>query len=115
MTLAALSFAAYRLTQFVVWDSLLDSARTRLELWQANRLTSPFRAFVRQLLSCIYCIGFWLAVAVTVIYLTAARQWDAAPLIVHGIECWAVAGGQALLNRWDDSRPSGPGHQGDSY
>lgn len=109
MTLAALSFAAYRLTQLVVWDTILDPARTALELWQADRPASRTRAFIRQLVSCIYCIGFWLSAATTVTYLTVAGQWGTAPLAVHGIECFAVAGGQALLNRWDDSRPASPG------
>lgn len=104
MTLLALGFASYRATQLVVHDTIADPIRDRIELWHANRFESRFRGFVRDLFSCIYCIGFWLAVATTAVYLTATGTWGDAPLAVHGIEAWAVAGVQALLNRWDDTR-----------
>lgn len=105
LTLAALGFAAYRATQLVVWDSIGDPLRQRLELWHARKFDSPARTFVRDLLGCTYCVGFWLSILTTVVYLVSSGQWDEAPLFIHGIEAWAVAGVQALLNRWDDSRP----------
>jgi hypothetical protein len=48
----------------------------------------------------------------TMTYLTATSGWGGAPLVVHAVECWAVAGVQAVINRWDDSR-SGPDPEGD--
>ncbi|ATN93749.1 hypothetical protein SEA_ABT2GRADUATEX2_9 [Streptomyces phage Abt2graduatex2] len=107
-TLAVLGFAAYRATQLVVWDTIGDRLRDRLELWHAAKHTSRFRTFVRQLIGCPYCAGWWLSMITVLVYLTAAGQWGSAPLIVHAVEAWAVAGIQALLNRWDDSRP---GHE----
>lgn len=104
--LVILGLASYRATQFVVHDSLLDGARNRLELWHAARSESGFRSFWRDLIGCPYCTGFWLSLVTVLVYLTAAGQWGAAPLWIHAVECWAVAGGQALLNRWDDSRDS---------
>lgn len=116
LTLAALGFAAYRATQLVVWDSIGDKLRgtpdSWLERWYMDGIrpgrSNRFRTFVRQLVSCPYCTGWWLSMLTTLVYLTAAGQWGQAPLIVHAVECWTVAGIQALLNRWDDSRP---GHE----
>lgn len=104
-TLAILGFAAYRATQLVVWDTIGDGMRKRIELWHASNHTSGFRTFIRKLIGCPYCTGWWLSMITVLVYLTAAGQWGSAPLIVHAVECWAVAGIQALLNRWDDSRP----------
>lgn len=107
--LGALGFAAYRATQLVVHDSILDGLRERLELWHAVRFDSRFRTFVRDLLSCTYCSGWWLSLVTVLTYLTVTGGWAGTPLLVHAIECWAVAGIQALLNRLDDSLSSG-GH-----
>ncbi|MFF5668812.1 DUF1360 domain-containing protein [Streptomyces hygroscopicus] len=102
--LAVLGFAAYRATQLGVYDTILDPTRERLAAWQANNLDSKPRAFVVQLISCIYCLGFWLSGATLLAYLLAIRGWGEASWLVHGIEWFAVAGVQALLNRWDDTR-----------
>lgn len=106
--LAALGLASYRATQLIVWDSIGDKARKRLEDWRISKFHSRPRKFVKDLVSCTYCTGWWLSLATVLTYLTAAGQWGEAPLFVHAVEFWAVAGIQALLNRWDDSRP---GHQ----
>ena len=102
--LLALGFAAYRATQLVVWDSIGDPVRSRIEMWHARKFDSFTRGFVRDLLSCVYCVGFHLSWITVVAYLTATGQWGAASWWVHAIEAWSVAGVQALLNRWDDSR-----------
>lgn len=111
LTLGVLGLAAYRATQLVVWDTIGDKVRARIELWHARKFESVLRTFIRDLIGCTYCAGWWLSLVAVVVYLTAAAQWGAAPLWVHAIEFWAVAGIQALLNRWDDSRP---GHQPDA-
>lgn len=104
-TLAVLGFASYRATQLVVWDSIGDGLRAKVEMWHAARFDSRPRSFVRDLIKCPYCVGWWLSMVTVLAYLTAAGDWGSAPLVVHAVECWAVAGMQALLNRWDDSRP----------
>jgi Protein of unknown function (DUF1360) len=106
--LAVLGFASYRATQFIVWDSLLDPWRAKLEMWHAVKHTSKPRSFIRALLKCPYCIGFWLSTVTVIVYLAATGSLTDGPLLVHAVEVWAVAGIQALLNRWDDSLP---GHQ----
>lgn len=101
--LVVLGFAAYRATQLVVHDTILDPARARLAAWHVKKLDSRPRAFVMQLLSCIYCIGFWLAGIALLVYLLATGRFHDAPLLVHAVEWFAVAGLQALLNRRDDT------------
>jgi hypothetical protein len=101
--LALLGFAAYRATQLGVHDTILDPGRERLAAWQANNRDSKPRAFLIQLISCIYCLGFWLSGVTLLAYLLATDSWNHAPWIVHGIEWFAVAGVQVLLNRRDDT------------
>lgn len=106
--LAALGFAAYRVTQLIVWDSILDGWRSRLELWHAKRFESKARTFVRDLLKCTYCTGFhvsWLTVLVYQLTTGTNPVGSFAAFLLFGIQSFAVAGVQALLNRWDDTRP----------
>lgn len=103
-TLVILGLASYRATQLVVHDSIGDGLRDRIELWHARKSESRIRTFVRSLIGCPYCSGWWLSLVTVLVYLTVAGQWDAAPLWVHAIEAWAVMGIQALANRLDDTR-----------
>lgn len=103
-TLAVLGFAAYRATQLVVWDTIGDRPRLGLKVWAARKEGKGLAGFLASLVSCIYCAGWWLSLITLAVYLTAAGQWGAAPLWVHAVEFWALAGMQSLLNRWDDSR-----------
>lgn len=107
LELIILSLASYRLTQLWVHDTLPDPLRDRLHAWHAEDHESRFRSFVLQLNTCIFCIGFWLSGAVLLTYLLASGQWGQASWPVHGIEWFAVAGGQALLNRAEDSWGNG--------
>lgn len=102
--LITLGLASYRATQLVVHDSIGDGLRDRLELWHARRPESRVRTFFRDLVACPYCTGWWLSLVTVLTYVTATDQWGDAPLWVRAIECWMVAGVQALANRWDDSR-----------
>lgn len=105
LELGALGFASARATQLIVHDTIADPVRARLELWHARKFDSRVRSFVRDLLGCVYCSGWWLSLVTVLVYLTATESWGDAPLLVHAIECWAVAGIQALLNRIDDTLP----------
>lgn len=111
LELAALGFAAYRVTQLVVHDSILDGARQRLELWHARKFDSKIRTFVRDLLGCTYCTGFWASVAVLLTYLLATDKGSGglSGALLFGVQAFAVAGVQALLSRFDDTLPEG-GH-----
>jgi hypothetical protein len=102
--LALLALAGYRATQLVVHDSVLDTPRRRLDAWQQARPNSAPRELLVTLISCVYCAGWWLSGAILATWLLATGTWDDAPLLVHGVEWFGVAGGAVLLNRWDDSR-----------
>jgi hypothetical protein len=107
--LAALGLASARGTQLIVHDSLLDGWRERLELWHAAKHTSRIRTFIRDLCACIYCVGFHTSWIALLTYLLASGQWSRSAPLVHGIEAFAIAGLQMLINRWDDTLPAG-GH-----
>lgn len=106
LELVLLSFAGYRATQLAVHDTILDSLRDRVFAWQQKKPDSRLREEIVTLISCTYCTGWWLSGAILATYLLATGEWDHAPLVVHGVEWLAVAGGQALLNSWDASRSS---------
>lgn len=109
---AFLGFASYRVTQLVVWDSILDPFRTRLEAWYVNGIRpgklARGRKFVWDLLSCTYCTGFhasWLTVLAWFLVSDHAEPWASwSDFLRFGIWSFAVAGVQALLSRWDDTR-----------
>ncbi|MFJ2205948.1 DUF1360 domain-containing protein [Streptomyces microflavus] len=104
---ALLAAAGYRGTQLLVHDAILDSLRNRLFAWHEAASSKALRAAVITLISCTYCMGWWVSGAALAVWLLATGQWHDAPLLVHAITWFAVAGGQALLNRWDDSKADG--------
>jgi uncharacterized membrane protein len=104
--LALLAVAAYRATQLVVHDTVLDPARDRLMAWQQNRDSSHIRMALVTLSACTYCAGWWMSGAALAAYLTGTGTWRTTSFTVHALEWFAVAGGQALLNRLDDTMGS---------
>lgn len=106
VALIVASLAAYRITQLIVHDSIAD--RPRLVLFARNE-RHPDRwatGFLASLVSCTYCAGWWVSMVVTVAVLTAVEGWTADFLTLTGyaVFAWSVAGGQALLNRYDDMK-----------
>ncbi|MEV6565876.1 DUF1360 domain-containing protein [Streptomyces kronopolitis] len=102
--LALLALAGYRATQLAVHDSILDPVRDRIDEWHQRRPESTLRTAVVTLMSCVYCMGWWIAGALLATWLLATGTWGEAPMLVHGVEWLAVAGAAVLLNRWDDER-----------
>lgn len=98
-----LALAGYRLTQLGVHDAILDPVRDRIFDWQTRRPESRTRAFIVTLISCVYCLGWWLNGAALATYLL----WPDNRVVQVGVMWFAVAGAAALLNRWDDSRKGG--------
>lgn len=101
--LAVLAFAGYRATQLAVHDTLLDAPRSVLFDWHSRNTQSVLRTLVITLISCVYCMGWWLSGALLAVWLHATGQWDQAPLLVHGVEWFAVAGAAVVINRLDDT------------
>lgn len=98
-TLVVLAFAAYRATRIFTKDSITSDLRARLYAWAWNDdhgqaadpiARSPMRTYVYEGLTCSFCLGVWVSLA---LYLLWRHAPDARGLIV----VLAVAGGQALL------------------
>lgn len=107
--LVALGFASARVTQLVVHDSLLDGWRQRLELWHARKFDSSIRTFIRDLVKCLYCVGFhasWLTVLTYLLATGANPVGSFGSFVLFGIQSFAVAGVAMLVNRYDDSLSS---------
>ncbi|WP_323182115.1 DUF1360 domain-containing protein [Streptomyces sp. NBC_00120] len=102
--IALLALAGYRATQLAVHDTILDPARDVVFAWHERKPTARARTWIVSLISCVYCMGWWLSGALLATWLLVTGTWHDAPLLVHGIEWLAVAGAAVLLNRWDDSR-----------
>lgn len=101
--LALLAFAGYRCTQLAVHDTILDPARAAVFDWHSRNTDSSLRTAAVTLISCPYCIGWWIAGALLATWLLVTGQFDQAPLLVHAVEWFAVAGAAVLLNRLDDT------------
>jgi hypothetical protein len=101
--LALLGLAGYRGTQLAVHDTILDPARDRVIAWHERRQDSAARNAVVTLISCVYCMGWWVSGALLATYLLVTGTWHQAPLLVHALEWLAVAGLAVLLNRLDDT------------
>ena len=120
-----LSFAAYRLTQFFVFDSLigfspesgssmsskvdrfayypdLDSEHRRDDDGPPGADRSFLRGKIGDLLTCPWCLGFWISVACYLGFFISTGAWPEYPLAVHFIAAFAVAGGQGFLNAHTD-------------
>jgi hypothetical protein len=106
----AVALAAYRITRFFVWDSLIGfhpgsmskmSQRLTNWAWVNDRTErdgqdrSWLRGKIGDLLTCQYCLGFWIVCATW-----AAFRWGPEWVRV-GVFVWAIAGGQALLSSID--------------
>lgn len=101
--LALLGAASYRGTQLAVWDTITQGARDRIEAWHVTKPESKPRKFFHDLIGCPYCAGAWISLAALLAYLGCTSRLDQ-PVLLLGLQWFAVAGVQALANRWDDSR-----------
>ncbi|HYF94059.1 MAG TPA: DUF1360 domain-containing protein [Symbiobacteriaceae bacterium] len=81
LDLAVLMLASYRLTHLIVFDSIMEPVRHRLE---------PV-PFIGELIGCYWCAGVWVSGALVGLHLI----WPAGsrPLLL----LLAVAGGQAII------------------
>ncbi|MFF0092695.1 DUF1360 domain-containing protein [Streptomyces canus] len=101
--LALLALAGYRATQLAVHDTILEPARGVVFAWHSRKVDSTMRTAATTLISCPYCMGWWISGALLATWLLVTGQFDDAPLLVHGVEWFAVAGAAVLLNRIDDT------------
>lgn len=107
--LFALGFAAYRGTRLFVFDTITEPLRDKIAERYAysTGLRERVWDFVHSLIQCTYCTGFWVSVVTVLVYrLAVTGEWgngdtSVDELATFGVEVFAVAGVQALLNRWD--------------
>jgi hypothetical protein len=87
-----LSLAVYRVTRFIIRDTLIDAPRN----WLYGKLVTPGHPFldkVYELLDCPYCLGIWISAFSVAI----ARHYTPVSLPVF---VWlAVAGGAMIVWR----------------
>lgn len=98
-----LSFAAYRITRFIVFDTLIDEPRN----WWYRKLSTRgekkdrgryLKEKLMDLTSCTFCTGVWVCFALTMIYY-AEWFWDFGRL--QWLSFIGIAGLQALLHSWE--------------
>lgn len=111
------ALAAARLTQFFVFDTLMGAhpdsgsrfsvAVDRFAYW--GQIPAPegyidgddrsfWRGKIGDLLTCPFCLGFWISAACYLAVVVYEGTWGASPLWVHVLSIFAVAGLQALAN-----------------
>lgn len=107
--LVLLVFAAYRGTRLLVHDDIAAPLRNPVFAWHDRKTGSRARQAAVTLVSCAYCMGVWVSAAALAAWLAAVGRGLPDPLEFI-VTLLAVSGGQALLNRWDDTRdPHGEG------
>lgn len=105
LTLAILALASYRITRFLVLDSLMgfgpDSGSglsVRIDRFAYDEDGSDrswWRGKVGDLLTCTWCLGFWVSLAVLCAWTTTV-PWE---LGTEGVlTAFAVAGAQGYMN-----------------
>lgn len=95
-----LSLAAYRITRFLVIDNLFDGARNKIYAFLANktgRLQVVWHKLL-DLLSCTWCLGFWISLILYSIYI-GANPFDFTR--IDWINVFAVAGIQGLAHAFE--------------
>lgn len=107
-----LSFAAFRFTQFFIYDSLMgfnpesgSKMSARLDEF-AYDTEGRDRGYVRgkigDLLICPWCLGFWLSAITYFTFVLAADRFSGYALALHVLGVFAVAGGQGFLSSRTD-------------
>jgi hypothetical protein len=97
--LLVLALAAYRITRFLVIDTMLEGSRTRFYSFLTNRSdkNGPLHLIwykLFELFSCTWCLGFWVSVILYTIY--AWNQPDFTKFDI--INVFAIAGIQGMVH-----------------
>lgn len=105
---ALVVLASYRLTRFFVKDSLIgfgpdsgSQVSVRIDRFAYTEDGSDrtwLRGKVGDLLTCVWCLGFWISAATYTATAVALGEWSGQPLVWHGMVMFAVAGGQGFLS-----------------
>lgn len=101
--LIVLAFASYRITRFLVIDSLIEGSRHKLYAFLSNRAdkNGPLHLIwskLFELSSCTWCAGWWLSLGLYSLYAWVGPQ-EFSRLDV--INVFAIAGIQGLLHAFE--------------
>lgn len=100
LPLVVLALAAYRITRFLVIDSLIEGLRAKFYVFLSNR-QGKLRAIWQKLLelsSCTWCCGAWVSLALYSVYLwTSPLDFGR----MDWISVFAIAGIQGLLHAFE--------------
>lgn len=104
--IAILGLASYRLTRFLLFDTLIDGWRQRYYVFLINR-NKPrlFWSKLLDLTSCSWCLGFWVSLAALSLYLGTA-PWEFTK--EQFISLFAIAGVQGFIHA---AEPEGDDHE----
>jgi hypothetical protein len=100
--LALLALAAWRVFHLIAFDDILDRPRryiTRLnKSWrhEGDATGEQYRAGLARFLTCPFCLGFWVSVAVWVAWLVFPTEtlWVAVPFALNA----GLIGAQRILS-----------------
>lgn len=87
--LVLLALAAARVTRLFTHDTITDPLRLQAARWK----------FTDDLLSCPWCIGFWISAAAVLSFL----WWGDAPLFQFWVFVFAVSEMVGLIHSFDDA------------
>lgn len=97
LLVAFLSLVTWRVTRFVLNDTLIEELRSKVLGWLGRAPQSTWRLKLMELLTCPFCFSVWVAAAVT-------AGWDIYGSVPAPIAVWlAVAGGTMVVWRWVES------------
>jgi hypothetical protein len=100
LALVILILAVYRVTRFFLFDTLIESERTKLHefLTKGERVNSWFFQKLYDFTSCSWCFGVWVALVLTSFYFwECPLDWTRELWIFFA----AVAGGAGLLHAFE--------------
>ena len=93
-TVVVLGLCAYRITRFLVIDSLLEPGRTKFHVWLESHEGPVWDKFY-DLVSCTWCVGIYVSMAVYALYVwNVFIDWSRIDLLT----ALAVAGVQGMAH-----------------
>lgn len=98
--LVVIAIASYRLTRFLVIDTLIASTRNKFHAVLINKAQKQGKLAriwekLYDLTSCTWCAGFWISLALYWAYTwTSPSNWDQKSIIT----IFAIAGIQGMLH-----------------
>jgi hypothetical protein len=105
---ALLILASYRITRFFVRDSLIgfgedsgSAMSVRIDAFAYNTDGSDrswIRGKIGDLLTCVWCLGFWVSAGCYFAFVAATGRLGEFPVAVDVLSVFAIAGGQGFLS-----------------